>query len=511
MTLNSQTLNLNARQILIKRLTNVQAAAYTGPLGELVLDTTQRVLRIQDGVNPGGIVIVSANVDNLLNQVTSLNNNGYAAELTATGNLQISGHLLPNVSLAQDLGSPNQQWRSLYVGANTIYLGNAAISLGANGLQITSSTGTALPLVGNIRFPDGTQQTTAATSAVISSIANSAVAIERIRAQDIEANLQGQIDFIRSNFNSSAVDSLTELLSLLQNNDQAVQGNLIAALANETAARQAGDAQLLSIINTLGSNVSANIGNISTGGNTVVAANTTKTWTNTLTSNVWSIVEYSSGIRTTNIDRRINYVETFQTPYLANSLPEFNSVLGAIDVVKVPKTTKPDLDVMVKAYELGTMAQANVQVGSTSSDILTVTEEGANYVLTLMQSINPYAANANVTVTYTTTNQGVPAVWFDPTASTTGNANFHGATIDYHALLEGSGTMIGTIKIAVNDNLTHVSHSETTSGDTSVGTTILWGRFEDKEHCLYYYRSDGLASPISIQWTAKLFYADYGA
>jgi len=56
MTLNSQSLNLTARQILFKRLTTTQAMAYTGPLGEIVVDTTLKQLRVQDGLTPGGVL-----------------------------------------------------------------------------------------------------------------------------------------------------------------------------------------------------------------------------------------------------------------------------------------------------------------------------------------------------------------------------------------------------------------------------------------------------------------------
>ena len=131
MTLESQILNLNARQILIKRLSTAQALSYTGPLGELVLDTTLKLLRIQDGVTPGGILVTSAdylanqvaNVQSQLNFIKSnldpaaldslteivanvnallsnnvesqLFNSGNYANLMPNGDLVISGDLLP--------------------------------------------------------------------------------------------------------------------------------------------------------------------------------------------------------------------------------------------------------------------------------------------------------------------------------------------------------------------------------------------------------------------------------
>ena len=89
MTLDSQSLNLNARQILIKRLNQVQAEAYIGPLGELIYDTTQNLLRIQNGLTPGGIIFTNrALVDSLLDSLeTQINANVAAVQTQVTNNL----------------------------------------------------------------------------------------------------------------------------------------------------------------------------------------------------------------------------------------------------------------------------------------------------------------------------------------------------------------------------------------------------------------------------------------
>jgi hypothetical protein len=60
MTIDPQALSFNTRQLLIKRLSTVEALGYTGPLGELIIDSTLKLLRIQDGSSPGGILIPSA-------------------------------------------------------------------------------------------------------------------------------------------------------------------------------------------------------------------------------------------------------------------------------------------------------------------------------------------------------------------------------------------------------------------------------------------------------------------
>ena len=51
------------RQILLKRGTTAQSLTYTGPIGEITLDTDLDTLRIHDGVTPGGKMINSSPAD----------------------------------------------------------------------------------------------------------------------------------------------------------------------------------------------------------------------------------------------------------------------------------------------------------------------------------------------------------------------------------------------------------------------------------------------------------------
>jgi hypothetical protein len=52
---------------------------------------------------------------------------------TITSNLTVGGDVLPSVALGGDLGSSARPWKSLYVSGSTIYLGNAALRVDANG------------------------------------------------------------------------------------------------------------------------------------------------------------------------------------------------------------------------------------------------------------------------------------------------------------------------------------------------------------------------------------------
>ena len=76
--------NVRITQILLKRGNTAAVNSYTGPVGELVIDTTAKSLRIQDGVTAGGhavsggssnTTITSATVNNQGNLIITLNGN----------------------------------------------------------------------------------------------------------------------------------------------------------------------------------------------------------------------------------------------------------------------------------------------------------------------------------------------------------------------------------------------------------------------------------------------------
>ena len=60
--------------------------------------------------------------------------------VTVNSNLTIGGDLLPETNLGGNLGSPTQQWKSLYVSTNTIYIGGVPLSIDdSNNLTINGS------------------------------------------------------------------------------------------------------------------------------------------------------------------------------------------------------------------------------------------------------------------------------------------------------------------------------------------------------------------------------------
>ena len=73
--------NINIANILIKRANTVTANTYVGPLGELLVDTGLKTLRLQDGATPGGMSTLATQSD-LSNVAAAI------AGISAIGNIE---------------------------------------------------------------------------------------------------------------------------------------------------------------------------------------------------------------------------------------------------------------------------------------------------------------------------------------------------------------------------------------------------------------------------------------
>lgn len=105
-----------AIQVKFRRGSAGQHGSFTGANGEITVDTTNKTLRVHDGVTVGGIRLAK-----------------YSE--AAAANLQsITTHVLPSANVTYDLGSPTKRFRSLYLSNNTIYLGAAQITATGNGV-----------------------------------------------------------------------------------------------------------------------------------------------------------------------------------------------------------------------------------------------------------------------------------------------------------------------------------------------------------------------------------------
>jgi hypothetical protein len=105
-----------AIQVKFRRGSSGQHGSFTGANGEITVDTTNKTLRVHDGVTVGGTRLAKFSE-------------------VSTANLQsVSTHILPSANITYDLGSPTKRFRSLYLSNNTIYLGAAVIRASGNGV-----------------------------------------------------------------------------------------------------------------------------------------------------------------------------------------------------------------------------------------------------------------------------------------------------------------------------------------------------------------------------------------
>ena len=110
----------------------------------------------------GGIIFNGPEEPPVLENVWDFGTNGI---------LTTPGHILPDTDLAYDLGSTTTQWRSIYVGTGTIYIGGVALGVSADNYVtvdgnpiITINTAGNLTLQGNVNIGTVTVSDTAPTA-----------------------------------------------------------------------------------------------------------------------------------------------------------------------------------------------------------------------------------------------------------------------------------------------------------------------------------------------------------
>jgi hypothetical protein len=114
--------NVNLRQVLLKRGNTNITSAYTGPVGEIVIDTTANSIRVQDGVTAGGhLIATTTSSSNIASGAF------YANVDQTTGQVNIQGNLIPSANAVYSIGSNTQQWKNIYTASN-VYIGNLALS-----------------------------------------------------------------------------------------------------------------------------------------------------------------------------------------------------------------------------------------------------------------------------------------------------------------------------------------------------------------------------------------------
>lgn len=85
--------------------------------------------------NPPVVPAVSTYLDGLAIEGQTISSTDYVESA-----VKIGGDLLPDEDLTYNLGSPDRQWKHLYVDSHTIYMGGQAVSLTDQGLTVDGRT-----------------------------------------------------------------------------------------------------------------------------------------------------------------------------------------------------------------------------------------------------------------------------------------------------------------------------------------------------------------------------------
>lgn len=140
-----------AYAIQFRRGTTTQHNSFTGLLGEVTVDTDKKTLVVHDGSTTGGFPLAreGANLSSAEGSFTSNVSVGgtfsvtstasFSDDVTITGDLGMTGHIIPSANITYDLGSTTMMWRDIYVGPGSLYVnGKKVIEDNAGTINITT-------------------------------------------------------------------------------------------------------------------------------------------------------------------------------------------------------------------------------------------------------------------------------------------------------------------------------------------------------------------------------------
>jgi hypothetical protein len=223
----------------------------------------------------------------------SASGNVYTANIVATGNI------LPGANGVYSLGSPTALWASVYIGANTLYLGTVAVSanaasntLSVDGSQVVtaSSTGTD-SVTGNVAITGNVSGGNILTTGRISSTGNitgnlligngsllTSITGANVTGTVPAATLAGTVT-VNAQSNITSVGTLTSITS----------SGLISTTGNVVGNFIIGNGSLLTSIT--GANITGTVANaaFATSAGTATTANTAGTVTGNAQANITSV------------------------------------------------------------------------------------------------------------------------------------------------------------------------------------------------------------------------------
>lgn len=141
-----------AYAIQFRRGTTTQHSSFTGLLGEVTVDTDKKTLVVHDGSTTGGYPLMREGASATSSTGTFSSNVTVGGTLAVTnaatlsggaaitGDLDMTGHIIPAANITYDLGSSTMMWRDIYVGPGSLYVnGKKVIDDDSGTIQISTT------------------------------------------------------------------------------------------------------------------------------------------------------------------------------------------------------------------------------------------------------------------------------------------------------------------------------------------------------------------------------------
>lgn len=113
---------------------------YSNPItidGELVVDGM--LIEINDSVQANNNQVLYASTTGVATGNAGFEFQYWDGNLNVPGNINVTGSVIPSANDTYDLGSANYRFANAYFGGNTLYVGNASISVDGNGFIVLTN------------------------------------------------------------------------------------------------------------------------------------------------------------------------------------------------------------------------------------------------------------------------------------------------------------------------------------------------------------------------------------
>jgi predicted acyltransferase (DUF342 family) len=140
-----------AYAIQFRRGTTTEHNSFTGLLGEVTVDTTKHTVVVHDGTTAGGYALalegaaLTTTTGSFSSNVTVggtlavTSTSTFGGAMGITGDLTMTGDVIPSANITYDLGSTTHMWKDVYIGPGSLYInGKKVIEDDSGTISITT-------------------------------------------------------------------------------------------------------------------------------------------------------------------------------------------------------------------------------------------------------------------------------------------------------------------------------------------------------------------------------------